>query len=101
MKYNVISNSGSVKELMEKCKSLMDGCIKTAVDTSAIADLDGDMFVLLKETMQMFDDACDLTISLAKQIDEQTEMLQKASNDVEELKKQNEEILRLLKKSKE
>lgn len=104
MKYNVISNSASVMGLMDRCKALMNNAIKETIDMSSITGFDGDTFMLMREMIELFEDACSVTIDLARQMDEQTEMLQKITNEMEELKelkKQNEEILRLLKKGKE
>lgn len=101
MKYFNAGNAGRVERLMESCKSLMNKCIKTCVDMDAIECLDSNTLDLLKETMKMFDETCGLTIDMAKQLDEQSGMLTDMTNQMENLQKQNEEILRLLKKNKE
>lgn len=101
MKYFTASNAGRVERLMERCKVMMNKSIKTCVDMDAIETLDSDTLDLLKEAMSMFDETCGLAIDMAKQLDEQSEMLTDMTNKMENMEKQNEEILKLLKKNKE
>ena len=101
MKYFTAGNAGRVERLMESCKCLMNKSIKTCVDMDAIENLDSNTLDLLKETMKMFDETCGLAVDMAKQLDEQSGMLTDMTNQMENLQKQNEEILRLLKKNKE
>ena len=101
MKYFTASNAGRVERLMESCKVMMNKCVKTCVDMDSIGSLDADTLDLLKEAMRMFDETCGLAIDMAKQLDEQSEMLTNMTNQMESMQSQNEEILKLLKKNKE
>ena len=96
--YIVRKNAEAIKEMMDDCRSLLIRSIKKVMDPETIADWDSDTLELYHDTMELFESSCETSISMAKQLDEQSEILMRLTNEMEVLEKQNEEILRIVKK---